>query len=94
MIKSIQFPFLTVYEVARATDLTVPCIYRHIHDGHLDAVKVPGFRQFMIEPSSLTTFLKARANGQFVRPTKKLPKVKTKRLAHNHDETMTLTVKG
>lgn len=71
MIKSIQFPFLTVYEVARATELTVPCIYRHIHDGHLDAVKVPGFRQFMIEPAALTTFLKARANGQFVRPPKK-----------------------
>ena len=61
MIKSIQFPFLTVYEVARATELTVPCIYRHIHDGHLDAVKVPGFRQFMIEPAALTIFLKARA---------------------------------
>jgi excisionase family DNA binding protein len=94
MIKSIQFPFLTVYEVARATDLTVPCIYRHIHDGHIDAVKVPGFRQYMIEASSLTTFLKARANGQFVRPPKKEPKVKAKRTARDQDETITLTVKG
>jgi excisionase family DNA binding protein len=72
MIKSIAFPFLTVYEVARATDLTVPCIYKHIHDGHIDAVKVPGFRQYMIEPAALAAFLKARAKGQFVRPAKKV----------------------
>jgi excisionase family DNA binding protein len=94
MIKTIQFPFLTVYEVARATNLTVPCIYRHIHDGHLDAVKVPGFRQFMIEPSGLTVFLKARANGQFVRPTKKLPKAKAKRPTPDQDKAITVTVKG
>jgi excisionase family DNA binding protein len=94
MIKSTQFPFLTVYEVARATELTVPCIYRHIHDGHLDAVKVPGFRQYMIEPSALTVFLKARANGQFVRPLKRPDKVKANPSARNQDETITLTVKG
>jgi excisionase family DNA binding protein len=92
MIKSIQFPFLTVYEVARATDLTVPCIYRHIHDGHLDAVKVPGFRQYMIEPPALTSFLKARAGGQFVRPPKRPDKPKAK--SHrNQDQAITLTVK-
>jgi excisionase family DNA binding protein len=72
MIKStIPFSYLTVYEVARATDLTGPCIYKHIHDGHIDVVRVKGFRQFMIEPSALNTFLKARAKGQFVRPPKK-----------------------
>ncbi len=93
MIKSIQFPFLTVYEVARATELTVPCIYRHIHDGHLDAVKVPGFLQFMIEPAALTIFLKARANGQFVRPTKKPDKIKSKKSKLDSSEPITLTVK-
>jgi excisionase family DNA binding protein len=71
MIKQIAFPFLTVYEVARAADLTIPCIYRHIHDGHLDAVKMPGFRQYMIEPQALAAFLKARAKGHFVRPPKR-----------------------
>ena len=77
MIKStIPFPYLTVYEVARATDLTIPCIYKHIHDGHIDVVKVQGFRQYMIEPSAMNTFLKARAKGQFVRPPKKLAVVK------------------
>ena len=72
MIKAIPFPFLTVYDVARATDLTVPCVYKHVHDGHIDAVKVPGFRQYMIEPAALAAFLKARAKGQYVRPTKKV----------------------
>jgi excisionase family DNA binding protein len=72
MIKQIPFPFLTVYEVARAADLTIPCIYAHIHNGHLDAVKVPGFRQYMVEPAALAAFLKARARGQFVRPAKKV----------------------
>jgi excisionase family DNA binding protein len=77
MIKStVPFPYLTVYEVARATDLTVPCIYKHIHDGHIDVVKVSGFRQFMIEPSALNAFLKARANGIYVRPPKRLATVK------------------
>jgi excisionase family DNA binding protein len=71
IIKSIPFPYLTVYEVARATDLTVPCIYKHIHDGHIDVVKVPGFLQYMIEPSALNAFLKARANGIYVRPPRK-----------------------
>jgi excisionase family DNA binding protein len=73
MIKStIPFPYLTVYEVARAMDLTVPCIYRHIHDGHIDVLRVPGFRQIMIEPSALNAFLKSRAKGQYVRPPKKV----------------------
>jgi excisionase family DNA binding protein len=72
MIKAIPFPFLTVYDVARATDLTVPCVYKHVHDGHIDAMKVPGFRQYMIEPAALAAFLKARAKGQYVRPTKKV----------------------
>jgi excisionase family DNA binding protein len=72
MIKSIKFPFLTVYEVARATELKSACIYRHIQEGHLDAVKIPGFRQYMIEPAALAAFLKARAKGQFIRPAKKV----------------------
>jgi excisionase family DNA binding protein len=72
MIKQIPFPFLTAIEVARAAELTVPCIYAHIHDGHLDAVKIPGFRQYMIEASALASFLKARAKGQFVRPAKRV----------------------
>jgi excisionase family DNA binding protein len=73
MIKStIPFECLTVYEVARAADLTVACIYAHIHNGHLDAVKMPGFRQYMVEPSALAAFLKARARGQFVRPAKEV----------------------
>jgi excisionase family DNA binding protein len=71
MIKQMSFPFLTVYEVARAADLTVSCIYSHIHHGHLDAVKMPGFRQYMIEASALASFLKARASGMYVRPSKK-----------------------
>jgi hypothetical protein len=61
-----------VYEVARAADLTIPCIYKHVHDGHIDTVKVPGFRQYMIEPAALNAFLKARAKGQFVRPQEKV----------------------
>jgi hypothetical protein len=48
----------------------------------------------MIEPSALTVFLKARANGQFVRPLKRPDKVKANPSARNQDETITLTVKG
>jgi excisionase family DNA binding protein len=72
MIKSIPFPFLTVNDVARATDLSIPAIYAHIHDGHIDVVKVQGFRQYMIEPAALAAFLKARAQGMFVRPPKRV----------------------
>jgi excisionase family DNA binding protein len=75
MIKSIPFPFLTVNDVARATGLSIPAVYAHIHDGHLDVVKVQGFRQYMIEPAALAAFLKARAKGQFVRPPSRKPVV-------------------
>jgi hypothetical protein len=71
-----QFPYLSVAEVARATSLTIDSIYKHIRAGHLIAIKPSHFDQYMVEPAELTAFLKARANGSFVRPPKKQAAVK------------------
>jgi excisionase family DNA binding protein len=62
------FPYLSATDVARATGLTLDSIYKHIRAKHIATVKVPNFRQYLIEQSELAAFLKARANGLFVRP--------------------------
>jgi excisionase family DNA binding protein len=67
-----QFPYLSVTEVARAADLTMDSIYKHIKAGHITATKLPNFRQYMVEQSELAAFLRARANGKFVRPEKRV----------------------
>jgi hypothetical protein len=67
-----SFPVLTISDVGRACGLTGVAIYAHIHDGHIDAVRLPGCRQFFVEPAALAEFLKQRAMGRFVRPPKKI----------------------
>jgi helix-turn-helix protein len=62
------FPYLSVNDVARATGLTIDSIYKHIRAKHIAAIKLPNFREYMVEQSELAAFIKARANGQLVRP--------------------------
>ena len=61
------FHYLSVADVARAAGLTLDSIYKHIKAKHLVAIKLPNFRQYLVEPTELTAFLTARANGRFVR---------------------------
>jgi hypothetical protein len=63
---------LSVIDVATATDLSVPNIYKHIALGHIEAIKPPHFKNYIIPVASLTAFLKARAEGKFVRPAKRV----------------------
>ena len=70
-----SFPVLTISDVARACGLTDVTIYKHVHDAHIDVVRLPGCRQFFVEPSALAAFLKARAQGKFVRPPSRKPVV-------------------
>jgi excisionase family DNA binding protein len=72
MSKSIAFPYLSVQDVARAADLSVPAIYKHIEAGHIEVIKLPNFKNYLIPAAALAAFLKARAHGKFVRPPKKL----------------------
>jgi hypothetical protein len=62
------FPYLSVIDVARAADLSVPNIYKHIALGHIEAIKLPNFKNYLIPAAALTAFLLARAEGKFVRP--------------------------
>jgi hypothetical protein len=73
MIKNkLSFPVLTVSDVGMATELAIVSVYKHIHAGNLDAVRLPDTRQFFVEPAALAAFLKARAQGKFVRPPKRV----------------------
>jgi hypothetical protein len=65
------FPFLSVRDVALASDLSVPNIYKHIGLGHLAAIKLPNFKNYMIPAAALSEFLRARAEGRFKRPQKR-----------------------
>jgi hypothetical protein len=67
-----SFPVLTISDVGRACGLTDVAIYKHVHDCHIDVVRLPGCRQFFVEPAALAAFLHARAQGQFVRPPKRV----------------------
>jgi hypothetical protein len=62
------FTYLSVIDVARASDLSVPCIYKHIALGHIEAIKLQNFKNYLIPAAALTDFLRARAEGRFVRP--------------------------
>jgi hypothetical protein len=66
-----SFPVLTISDVGRACGLTDVAIYKHVHDSHIDVVRLPGCRQFFVEPAALAAFLKARAEGRYVRPEKR-----------------------
>jgi hypothetical protein len=66
--KTVIFPYLSVIDVARAADLSVPNIYKHIALGHIEAIKLPNFKNCLIPAAALTAFLLARAEGRFVRP--------------------------
>jgi hypothetical protein len=68
------FPYLSVIDVARATDLSVANIYKHIELGHIEVIKLPNFKNIMIPAAALTAFLLARAEGRFVRPANRKPK--------------------
>lgn len=70
--KPVIFPYLSVIDVAQAADLTVFAIYKHIALGHIEAIKLRNFKNYLIPAASLTAFLKARAEGKYVRPTKKV----------------------
>jgi hypothetical protein len=72
------FPFLSVREVAVASDLSVPNIYKHINLGHIEVIKLRDFKNYMIPAASLAAFLQARAEGKFKRPAKRADKVKAK----------------
>jgi excisionase family DNA binding protein len=72
-MKAKPFPYLTITDVARAADLARVTIYKHINEGNLAAIRVQGFREYMIEPAALTAFLQARARGEYVRPPKRQP---------------------
>ena len=72
--KPAVFPYLSVIDVARATDLSVPNIYKHITLGHIEAIKPPHFKNYLIPAAALTQFLKDRANGMCVRPANRKPK--------------------
>jgi hypothetical protein len=71
-VKPVIFPYLSVIDVARASDLSVPAIYKHIDLGHIEAIKLANFKNYLIPVASLTAFLKARAEGQYVRPAKRV----------------------
>jgi hypothetical protein len=75
MIKP-QFPFLSVREVAVACDLSDANIYKRIALGHLEAIKRENFKNYMIPAASLSAFLRARAEGKFKRPAKRVSTVK------------------
>jgi hypothetical protein len=85
------FPFLSVREVAVASDLSVPNIYKHINLGHIEVIKLRDFKNIMIPVASLSAFLRARAEGRFKRPAKRPDKPKVTR---DQDEAITLIVKG
>jgi excisionase family DNA binding protein len=71
MNKPTQFPFLSVRDVARATGLSIPAVYKHLEAKHLQALRPPGFTQYLISATALTEFMRARANGSYVRPPKR-----------------------
>jgi hypothetical protein len=70
------FPFLSVKEVALASDLSQVNIYKHIALGHIAAIKLPNFKNYMVPPAALAEFLRARAEGKFKRPPKRAVTVK------------------
>lgn len=86
------FPYLTITDVARAADLARVTIYKHINEGNLEAIKVPGFREYMIEPAALTAFLQARVRGEYMRPPKR-GAVRPKKSFNDSSEPITLTIK-
>jgi hypothetical protein len=88
------FPFLSVREVAVASDLSVPNIYKHIGLGHIEVIKLRDFKNYMIPAASLAAFLRARAEGKFKRPAKRPDKVRAKKPNRDQDKAITLTVKG
>lgn len=58
---------MSVADIAKAAGVNLDCVYKHIAAGHISTTKLPGFRQHMVQESELAAFLKARANGKFVR---------------------------
>lgn len=87
------FPFLSVREVAVASDLSIPNIYKHINLGHIEVIRLKDFKNYMIPAFSLVAFLKARAEGKFKRPAKRPEKVKPEKSETDSFEPITLTVK-
>jgi hypothetical protein len=67
MITKQPFPFLSVQDVALASNLERVTIYRHIALGHIAAIKRESFREYLITAAALQEFLKAKAEGKYRR---------------------------
>jgi hypothetical protein len=67
MKSNTNFSFVSVATVAKATGLSIPAVYLHIHRGNLVANKMNGFYEWLITADALQDFIMARAQKRFTR---------------------------
>jgi excisionase family DNA binding protein len=92
MRKSIKTSFVTATTAALATGLSRTAIYKHIRERNLPAMKMAGYREFMIDLEDLQAFIKARAQGVFTRKWRTLRKQQSVIETLHGDKTLTINV--
>jgi excisionase family DNA binding protein len=79
-MKNIELNVVSVATAAKATGLSIPSIYQHLHARHLPAYKISGWHEWVIYREDLETFIKARAQGKFTRQWRVSPEGKVNKL--------------